>query len=627
MLHGPAGLGKAAAIGIAWLYRRLYADSARGGAVSIPTSGDWAMTSPEHLLLTSLGTQLREPPPLYALGDQERKSLFAPLALLQLLPAERRPERVIVLATAKAADTSFPRFLEEAERIGVPAERCDVPDVATTADLDRFFSAIADRLPAGCRVTLDVTHGLRHHAFLFYSLALYLRSLRGVRIEGAWYGMLETGTPTKPIIDLRPALDLAEWFHAVRLFRDTGSASALAELLDSLHAELEDAARESGEKAAYSDAGRVRAFAKRLRETSFAYASALPLELGLAAESLARVVQQDVAAGVRNRVPLAGELARHIGAAAKSVAFTERPPGPQWKERIAPTNDEFERQLRLIQQFVTRDQIPAALGAMRELIVSTVARSVDGQQDWLARGARERAERRLGALAKLSQRGGAAPLDENERWWGKLWNDLTFLRNKFLHQGMCPDEVGHPGPRIQDLLRRCEEASHRPPPTLGGGGGRLLISPQGQSPGVLFNALRAPGLEIDRCIAVCSESSRDSVQTAAERAGFSGELIPLVMLDPLRGAGEIEGLVKSAENELLRADEVVVNLTGGTTLMGVVAQALFEAARRFERSARRFLLIDARPSEEQRREPWVVSGIHWLDPDPRAKDDDTDDER
>src|SRR5690606_10949569 len=141
------------------------------------------------------------------------------------------------------------------------------------------------------------------------------------------------------------------------------------------------------------------------------------------------------------------------------------------------------------------------------------------------------------------------------------------------------------------------------------------------------NALRATGLEIGRCIVVCSESSRDSVRAAAEQAGFSGKLIPLVMADPLCGTDEIDDLVESAEDELLRAYEVVVTLTGGTTLMGVVAQALFEAARKFERSARRFLLIDARPSEEQRREPWVVSGIHWLDPDPRAKDDDTDDER
>src|SRR5690606_29068955 len=364
------------------------------------------------------------------------------------------------------------------------------------------------------------------------SLALYLTSLRGVRIKGAWYGMLEAGTPTKPIIDLWPALKLAEWFYAVRQYRETGAASALAQLLESLHKELVAAAGEPEEKAAYSDARRV---AKTLRETSFAYASALPLELGRAAESLARVLQQDVAATVRNRVPLAHELARHISDVAESVALPERPSGRRWKERIPPTNEELERQLRLIRQFVSRDQIPAALGAMRELTVSVVARSVARKQDWLTRAARERAERRLGALGKLIRRGGAAPLGENERWWGELWNDLSDLRNKFMHQGMRPDEVGHPGSRIEDLLRRCEEACRRPVPTLGGGGGRLLISPQGQSPGVLFNALRATGLEIGRCIVVCSESSRDSVRAAAEQAGFSGKLIPLVMADPLCG--------------------------------------------------------------------------------------------
>ena len=41
-------------------------------------------------------------------------------------------------------------------------------------DTRQFLEIAADRIPSHCRLSLDVTQGLRHHAFLFYALALYL---------------------------------------------------------------------------------------------------------------------------------------------------------------------------------------------------------------------------------------------------------------------------------------------------------------------------------------------------------------------------------------------------------------------------------------------------------------------
>ena len=71
---------------------------------------------------------------------------------------------------------------------------------------------------------------------------LYLTSLRGINIRGAYYGMV-VGIPQdepKPIIDLQPLLELPEWFYAVRVFRDQGTTKPIAGLLQPLAADLND---------------------------------------------------------------------------------------------------------------------------------------------------------------------------------------------------------------------------------------------------------------------------------------------------------------------------------------------------------------------------------------------------
>ena len=65
---------------------------------------------------------------------------------------------------------------------------------------------------------------------------------------------------------------------------------------------------------------------------------------------------------------------------------------------------------------------------------------------------------------------------------------------------------------------------------------------------------------------------------------------------------------------LFEADRIEANLTGGTSLMGVLVGRLLEhAGRTYRRPARRFVLIDPRPYEEQRAEPWVKGDIHYID--------------
>lgn len=63
----------------------------------------------------------------------------------------------------------------------------------------------------------------------------------------------------------------------------------------------------------------------------------------------------------------------------------------------------------------------------------------------------------------------------------------------------------------------------------------------------------------------------------------------------------------------MNADAVVANMTGGTTLMGIVIQQMTEEARKLGRDVRRFALVDRRPPAEQDNNPFVQGEAYWLD--------------
>ena len=76
---------------------------------------------------------------------------------------------------------------------------------------------------------------------------------------------------------------------------------------------------------------------------------------------------------------------------------------------------------------------------------------------------------------------------------------------------------------------------------------------------------------------------------------------------------KLDEITKQARHYLLGADAVVANMTGGTTLMGIVVQQLVEKAQELDRPVSRFVLIDRRPSNEQENNPFVEGDFCCLD--------------
>ena len=294
--------------------------------------------SSEHILLTSLGTVLRDEPTKYKLETKETEAFLTPLALVDLLEVEQRPNRVIAVITQGAKATTWKTFQEGiCQTLGLVPEVVVIPNGSSSDEIRKILESVAECIPESADLTLDVTQGLRHFPFIFYALVLYLTSLRGVKIRGAYYGMVEGLPPDvpRPIIDLRPLLELPEWFHAVRMFRDQGTTKPMADRLQPLADRLNDEKRqlfgsvekEAG-KALAAQASQVQRSVEGLQKYAFAYESALPLELEKASRDLIDSIKGlPKVGGSVNLPPLIGDLTRAIVSAVEESAFSKPPSG------------------------------------------------------------------------------------------------------------------------------------------------------------------------------------------------------------------------------------------------------------------------------------------------------------
>jgi len=571
----------------------------------------------QHILLTALGREQRST--VYALHGRSVEEPLAPLALLRLLPPDAKPNRVLALCTEGAKQATWGTFANGVRQtLHIEAERVDIPDGTTTAEIREIVEKAAEKFPEGAELTLDVTHGLRHFPFVAYALALYLTSLRGIQLRGAYYGMLDVfardSNEPRPILDLRPLLELPEWFHAVRVFRETGSTAPLGDLVSRLAAVLRAEAQSTGNKPElHRLAGSAQSVSQQLDRFAFAYEAALPVELGKAATLLSESLQH-LPPEIPHRLPLAGGIIAFVRAALDSVVFsTPLSWKGEWKKRLKIDAQELARQATVIDRYFEREQLPLAAGLLREWVISWVLYQQGNPTAWWARADRVRAEHQLGAIKAAAASDFNIHLSDEQLSWAQFWSDVLELRNALHHHGMREHALETPPQtveRIKEFWARLKKNAVQLP-SLGGGKGRLLITAIGNRPGVLYSALAAA--PPDRLLVICSKQSAPMIGEATQRAGFGGPTSRILVNDPHGGFDEFNRVRVEATQILFEADDITANLTGGTTLMGLMVQQLVEFGSRFNRPYRRLALIDRRPPAVQDAEPWVQSTFYWLD--------------
>lgn len=565
-------------------------------------------SAPLGTLLTVLGTN--PSPARYTFGDREVEASLAPLALMRLLAAE--PNRVLALCTKEARATSLPLLQAELDHTRTELRVVDVGAGTTQADVTRFLGAVTGAIQPDVDVelTIDVTHGFRHFAFLTYVAVLYLSALRRVTIAGAYYGLLQRAPKTSPFLDLAPLIELPRWVHAVQVLAETGSALPMANLLE--------------ETVPASEVACVHG--ARLREISIHHASGLPLELGAAVDNL---LGQDGPAAIegllrRRSVPLADEVSAKLEQLLAGFRLTvPRDRGSKWKNGVALDEGELARQARLVEDLFRHGSYAAALGVLQEWTVSWAALRLGHQDGWLGYDTvRRKAAAALGALRSLARNKAlASVLSEDQRRLASFWDDIDELRNRLAHHGMRSAEVDVlADPRV-GRVREYWWGTLRHSPSIDLAVGEttrtVLVSPMGNRPGVLYSALLAArdavGAWPDLCLVICSKSTEGRIDEAASCAGFTGQWKALILEDPFGGIEELGPLVRQARAELIRSGRVLVNITGGTTLMGLAAEKLFQSAQQGACPAGRFGLIDRRAPADQDAHPYEQGEIFWLE--------------
>jgi len=397
-------------------------------ASSVVASGE--RMHAERWLITFLG--LNPQSVRYELDGKQAEARHAALALLKLL-GDQAPQAVRVLGTSKSLAETWPELKNAFTQGGRNVEFVELPAVD---DPDEFLKKLIELVKsrehgASLELMLDLTHGFRHLPMLAYAGALYLAALRPeVKVVGCWHGMLDNGQGR--FINLLPLVELPEWLNALRLLEERGDGTRLAALLQQ---------RLPNELGAGDDR---RKCAKKLNDLALCLAWGCPLDAARAAQNIAedpkglgRVLRSVGVVG-------AGEIEERLGELVRRYAPTEAMSG---KRKPGVTKETLKIHASMIDAAFVRDDLPGAVGLLREWLVSWAwwveqARQASGSRGLARVTDREPATDLLGKLDAMERDPSQSEvLDETQKQIGSFWRDVCEVRNSLHHNGMRPQSV------------------------------------------------------------------------------------------------------------------------------------------------------------------------------------------
>jgi CRISPR-associated DxTHG motif protein len=188
-----------------------------------------------HTLFTFLGTGPDNGqgyvPVRYQLGDwTSAQTPFVQTAIVEYLGADAL-ERVVILTTPQSEARHFSALEASLLALGLPAERIEhIGGLDTNQTPDKqwgWFSELISRVPHRGSLVFDFTHGFRSVPIVFSAALGFLQTVREARLQHAFYGWFERGSPTAPLVDMADFYRIHRWTSAVSQLVDTASADAL----------------------------------------------------------------------------------------------------------------------------------------------------------------------------------------------------------------------------------------------------------------------------------------------------------------------------------------------------------------------------------------------------------------
>jgi hypothetical protein len=523
-------------------------------------------------LLTFLGTSVYQKATV-KFGEFETSQELFPLALLEFLKMKENKDVSAAFFLTEEAMKTYDRYNVEGFCLekGINVQKIRISEDESVTD---FVRKAAELIDDGDEVILDVTNSFRSITMTAVVIYMFLRELKKVEMK-VLYGKYDRTTNVTECMDITDLIDLADWIYATRLFKEFGYASILADKIKSWNARYYKQDNPSHKKPrklkSLADAITSVSEAIRLGSIRMLHKS-LNKFLGLLKEE-GSAVREDV----REFIPQFDLLFDAI------VDRYEKffAPGDSAKNEPVLSENELNAERELLKFYYETNDLGMATRLAREYLKNVVLFK-EGKFDKL--------------------------FDVEEREAISVSNDtLAQARNHIAHFGFNKDSL--PSPQniqreIQNLIEKDFESivsNYTPSKQL-----KAILSPLGTTPGALYTVLKSiPG---DLLVIVTSEQGEKLVPEIIEKAEFKGEYHVILVNDPFKGLDETSKVVQQATERLKDATELVINLTGGTTLLNYMIERIRDSVRHGKK-IKTVIAYDERPYDEQRKEPYIVGNI------------------
>ncbi|HEW92964.1 MAG TPA: CRISPR-associated DxTHG motif protein [Thermotogaceae bacterium] len=448
--------------------------------------------------------------------------------------------------------------------------------VGITADMEpiELVKKMLDVVKEGDEVILDTTHSFRNIPITASIISLYLREVKNakVRILYGWYDRELNATKA---FDMTNIVEMADWLYAARLFREYGYSKPLGELVKNRNISLyknKDIQEKPKKLGSLQDA---------LRDLSDALRLGSIKSIRKSVRKLLRLLEDPKGLAMKDLEKFTPELYPLIPSMVEKYKKLDTE-----KESIELDEKELEAERELLKFYLDTEDLGMALRLAREYIVNVTLYKQGQRSEVLNRKIRE------------------SVIFPEE-------NLIREARNHVAHFGFNKDEL--PSSKktrehLRGLLERSLDELFETHQKVNINSVKAVFSPLGTSKGALFTVLKH--FNPDVLVVITSKQAAENVDEIIEKANFKGKHYVVLVNDPFTGVDEIDKVTEEIRKYLEdnNVKDIVVNLTGGTSLLGYIAELVKEKIR-YGRRITTVLAVDRRPYEEQKENPYIVGEI------------------
>ena len=446
-----------------------------------------------------------------------------------------------------------------------------------------LVAKMLDVIEYGEKVFIDTTHSFRSIPIMAVVISLYAKEAKNADVTVV-YGQYNNTTSSTECLNLTSIIGMAEWLFAAREFREYGFSGLLGDLVEKRN--------------------------KDCHTCGVTDKKNLPLELSKLNSELSELSRALRLGSIRMIRKSLNRFMAHVAYKTSKVHDEIKRCIPELEPLIKKIIEKYEKlDTKNSEVIIDKNELEAE----RQLIKFYIATQDYGMAVRLAREYRINLKlfSYICAGVKLN------PLDRKDRESIRLPNEDNILRdarNHVAHFGFSdsnPPGMDKLEKRLkeiadQDVDRAIEEFKKQ---LCFDTRKKAVISPMGNAKGALYTILNHG--KPDALVVLTSEELKDNVKEITQKADFSGNVSVVTVKDPFEGIGEVKRVLDeiSAFLKEQEVDEAIINMTGGTSLLGYIAERIGEELRHLGIPTKHIIAIDRRSRKEQDENPYVIGEV------------------